>query len=78
METNENEKKPNRPRIGQMPSSTGDSNDTNRYEKVNYNRTDDGDAAAGQSAHPHFQRPYQPRYNNNNYNGQNRQGYYNG
>ena len=78
METNENEKKPKRPRIGQMPSSTGDSNDTNRYEKVNYNRTDDGDAAAGQSAHPHFQRPYQPRYNNNNYNGQNRQGYYNG
>jgi len=76
MENNENEKKAKRPRIGQNPSATNNNNDFSRYEKVTYGRhaSEDGDASADPAARPHYQRPYGTRQN---YNNQNRQGYYN-
>ena len=67
MESNEPEKKPKRPRIGQVPRATGDNSDFSRYEKVNYGKPATQTDGDGDST-PRYQRPYAPRqggYNNN-------------
>lgn len=75
MDTNENEKKPKRPRIGQSNHAAGETNDFSRYEKVNYGKPAAADGEGSGEGAPRYQRPYQPR---NNYNNPNRQGgYYN-
>ncbi len=75
MDTNENEKKPKRPRIGQSNHAAGETNDFSRYEKVNYGKPAAADGDGSGEGAPRYQRPYQPR---NNYNNPNRQGgYYN-
>ncbi len=76
MDSNSNEKKPKRPRIGQpfRTPEEGSDGTTPRFQRSNDDRSDD---AAGE--HRYQPRPYQPRpYQqrpNNNYN--NRQGGYN-
>ena len=75
MDTNENEKKPKRPRIGQSNHAAGETNDFSRYEKVNYGKPAAADGEGSGEGAQRYQRPYQPR---NNYNNPNRQGgYYN-
>ena len=80
-----NEKKPKRPRIGENRETIGDSQDTSRFEKVEYTghttssdyHADDSDSEHqyGQGGYQH--RPYN-RYNNNRQGGysNNRQGGY--
>ncbi|MDE6306786.1 MAG: hypothetical protein K2L90_09390, partial [Muribaculaceae bacterium] len=65
-----NEKKPKRPRIGENRETIGDSQDTSRFEKVEYTgHTTSSDYHAGDSdsEHQYGQGGYQQRpYNNNN------------
>ena len=77
MESNEPEKKPKRPRIGQTARPSGESNEFSRYEKVNYGRpANQTDGEGNADTTPRYQRPYSPRQGG--YNNQNRQGgYYN-
>ncbi len=77
MESNEIEKKPKRPRIGQTTHASGETGEFTRYEKVNYGKpasTADGDASS--EGAQRYQRQYPQRQNG--YGNQNRQGgYYN-
>ena len=71
MDNNDNEKKPKRPRIGEMRGN----GDSAGYERVNYSerKSADGTDAPQQGSRPYqprqYQpRPYQPRQYNNRYN----------
>ena len=90
MDTNSDEKKPKRPRISQMPASSGDNQDFKRYEKVNYGNRPSADESENQTADDqslrHSYRPYnrqggyqqrQGGYNNRQGGFNNRQGGYN-
>ena len=90
MDTNSDEKKPKRPRISQMPASSGDNQDFKRYEKVNYGNRPAADESENQTADDqslrHSYRPYnrqggyqqrQGGYNNRQGGYNNRQGGYN-